>query len=55
LLTSEIGVLCTARVVGKLVFDEFFSIFVLRELSLSLLLGFFAGSLDAAPEMSLWT
>ena len=55
MLTSKIGVLCIARVVGMSIFDEFFTIFVLGELSLSLLLRFFAGASDVAPEMCLWT
>jgi hypothetical protein len=53
MLTSKIGVLCKACVVGTSALAEFFSILFLSEFSLSFLLGFFAGSLDEAPEMSL--
>lgn len=55
MLTSNFEVLRPECVDGMAVFDDSFSLSVLRVPSLSLVLEFFVGSLDASEEMLLWT
>lgn len=56
MLTSNFEVLRPECVDGTAVFDDSFSLSaLLRVPSLSLVLEFFVGSLDASEEMLLWT